>query len=151
MACIMIFASLTETTIRSVVLSAAENIVDNLIPSDSRSEIVMEVAKDLLKQWNEIYGNAPKSFLELYNSAKFSAVHDALQQLARDSELTAEKFAELNDTDIDGIEDFKKELVDIGEVKQIVRLRRAKESEDICSACKDHRAFFVTFSILFHL
>lgn len=91
-----------------------QNIADNLVPTDDGYRKMLNAAKSLLKQWNNVYNQTPKNFLEVYNSAKFSAVHDALQQLARDGELTAEKFAELNDTDIDGIEDFRKALEDIG-------------------------------------
>ncbi len=91
-----------------------QNIADYLNPSDKWYKKIKEEAKSLLEQWNEIYNPSPKSFLDIYDSAKFARVHDALQQLAKDGELTAEKFDELNDTDIDGIEDFKKALEEIG-------------------------------------
>lgn len=55
------------------------------------------------------------STTDVWNQGKYTTVRDKLLELARASELTAQKFKELNNTDIDGIEEFKQELEDIGE------------------------------------
>ncbi len=69
------------------------------------------------------YKNDFKDILDVYNNASFSNVKAELQELARAGELTAEKFDKLNDTDIKGIEAFKKALTEKGitDFSEIVR------------------------------
>lgn len=87
----------------------------SLNPDDPENAENLEYFKKLTRQYEVLRGTIAETFTDIWNQGKYTTVRDKLLDMARAGELTAEKFRELNNTDIDGIEDFKEELEEISE------------------------------------
>ncbi len=95
----------------------------SLNPNDPANKETLEYLEKLVYDYEVLQGTIETTITGIFESARFTTVHDALQELARTGELTTEKFLELDDTDVDGIEDFRNELAAIGktDAEEIVK------------------------------
>lgn len=87
---------------------------NGLDPNISKEKKYLDIINEAINDWDTLQEKADTTFEQLYNNPKYTNVKNSLLKLAEAGELTAEKFVEINDADIDGIEDFKKALEDIG-------------------------------------
>lgn len=121
-----------------------ENIIDvrdwqaSLNPDDPTNKEILEYLDEIIQRYETLMGINPKTPTEIYESAKYTAVRKELEALAKAGELTAEKFEELTDRDIAGIEEFKKELESIPDAnaEEVVRsiIQKLEDLEDEADA-----------------
>lgn len=84
-----------------------------LDPALNENKEILDQVNQLINEWDELNTHINKTFEEVYNDGRFAGVKQQLEDLAKAGELTAEKFAELTDDEVAGIEEFKKALEDI--------------------------------------
>lgn len=95
-----------------------------LDPTLNENKEILKQVNSVINEWDKLNGKVDKTFEEVYNNSKFVTVKNALEQLALAGELTSDKFEKFTDKDIEGIEEFKKSLEEIG----------VTDFEEVCEA-----------------